>query len=1150
MKKILCSILIISALLGLSSKSLAKNDPNSLDIVVTAGKGEVTDWIVEKEIDLKSVWRIAGKSGLVDPRNISVIEITANSNEIGTVPYQIDPADIEGHYVLCWQIPGKLAVGQKRYFRVVFCSENSPRPQTGLLVEKTDANTVIKNGNVSLIHNEADGMIHYIEIDGVRSGEITYNDKAYDGVVHYPRKQKSGIKVSGPLRVVYEIETDYPDTESNLRVKYRFTNYAGQPVTHMEGYMTQDFSKAWLSNHFMEANMKNVGIHSYASDYGQGPLAGDGTYPGNIWAAVYGEQFLIGVINAHPRVCDSPPYFSYICPEAAALTMENNVRKCAFFWGNGAKDVQSLKRWNDAIANAPLLDVQFGILSEQVTKVSDELQTRTHTDRVLLGKDWADVYVLGLSQALINDAAAKLSYGMIGQASLSLEKAKAAIETGNEKTDIKVVGDVITGIVNGYPFLGNDKVAFVWNRPQSGCGLIAIHDKEKKHDFVNVSPGDASFWRVTTKTSANKGKTYSSSDMASLVTYKVDKSAKEASIVFCGTGNLKTRVEVRLKTMESLARCRIYVDSNSSDEGLVSVNFPNIVGIPPINKAGNDDIVLDTLNVGEQIPSPLATGKGFQRKYPLGLQFTALINKGIGLYLAEEDRQANTKTFAWSSVASTNSLTLSLEHPVLNCVAKELVAKYSSPGDVVIGPFHGDWYDASRIYRKWAITAPWCSKGPIAARKDQPDWFKKLPYWTLGHINSEELIKTQFDIQEFFDLPVSACQTYDWWSSRHQDNKYMDYFPPMLGSENFSKAIKNWQAKGIRVVPYVNGICWDLDTENYRTKNMEKEALRLKDGSIMAWDTYGIGQKLAGMCPGSSKWRKELSKVCEELVGKYHVDGIYFDFLIQHSVDCYAANHGHPIGGGNFWTKHTHDMLSEIRDNLKVIDQNVIIATESIAEFPIDCIDGFLGLRLQGSTPMYFAVYHGYAQVYGGAADENLSTDTIGRWWLMGGQNGWHNTEPQLVDKKYSESCYGPFYRNLLQCHYKFGTPYLSYGEMLRPPKVTGNDLPFFEKINTIVAYRVQAVEASAWKAPDGTIGVFILNYDEKNAHKIEWQIDLAENPGWTASDKIDLYQWTAQQNLQHVATENGGLLKLEQTIAPMEVLAFKLQPVNISKTK
>ena len=96
----------------------------------------------------------------------------------------------------------------------------------------------------------------------------------------------------------------------------------------------------------------------------------------------------------------------------------------------------------------------------------------------------------------------------------------------------------------------------------------------------------------------------------------------------------------------------------------------------------------------------------------------------------------------------------------------------------------------------------------------------------------------------------------------------------------------------------------------------------------------------------------------------------------------------------------------------------------------------------------------------------------------------------------------GQYYKRLLQCRWEFGAPYLGYGEMLRPPRIEG-ELPNVNASTSYGPLEVKAVEGSAWKAPDGTVGVFLLNYDEENAHEATWHLDLTET-GIDASKRFN----------------------------------------------
>ena len=86
----------------------------------------------------------------------------------------------------------------------------------------------------------------------------------------------------------------------------------------------------------------------------------------------------------------------------------------------------------------------------------------------------------------------------------------------------------------------------------------------------------------------------------------------------------------------------------------------------------------------------------------------------------------------------------------------------------------------------------------------------------------------------------------------------------------------------------------------------------------------------------------------------------------------------------------------------------------------------------------------------------------------------------------------------------------------------------------------IPAVEGSAWKAPDGTIGVFFLNYDDK-PHDFNWSTDLSET-GIDAEKKLALSRWTPDDGLMPIKQIRGGLVKETMSIDPWGLIALKLE--------
>ena len=132
--------------------------------------------------------------------------------------------------------------------------------------------------------------------------------------------------------------------------------------------------------------------------------------------------------------------------------------------------------------------------------------------------------------------------------------------------------------------------------------------------------------------------------------------------------------------------------------GLCEVVFPIVDGIRPLAKDAADDRLLHAFRTGYTEPTPLTTGKPVNSRYCISytMQFTALLGGGRGLYIGEHDPTAAWKDMSWTPNVASETLRYAISHPVLDCGGDEPVRQYKSPGDCVIGPFGGDWYDAAR----------------------------------------------------------------------------------------------------------------------------------------------------------------------------------------------------------------------------------------------------------------------------------------------------------------------------------------------------------------------------------------------------------------------------------------------------------------------
>ena len=811
-------------------------------------------------------------------------------------------------------------------------------------------------------------------------------------------------------------------------------------------------------------------------------------------------------------------------------------------------------------------------LSRKLEAVKQQLEERQRSLALsaLPDEEWAVGHV-GLTLARGKAAAAdrRAEAGRFGEALTALASCQELLDTRSGRAELVHGGGVSVGIVLGHPYMANKRAVYVWAKPEDGAGLMGLYDRGDlppdgavgDRELLSVDPQSAALWEVVVTEKLAPWDTladcpsFLNQGRPCTLEFRADESG--GRLIFRWSEGIVVKVEQRLGPQDALLRGTIEV---SAEQGLVVVIFPLVRGIKPLTPDSSRDHILDAGKFGDLKPSPLLNGKiPDYTGCPPAMQFSALIGDRRGLYFAEEDGQANRKLFMWRAHADDagagtaysekvdtpahraspdqadrdlDLLTFSIEHPVLGWGSQEPSEQYRSPGDLVLGPFSGDWYDAARTYRKWALTAPWCAKGPIYERVDYPRWFLEAPNWTFGGLGDERGIEEALAKHAFYEVPTMISHVYNYYFPLHQDDRYPEYFPPRLGSVGLREAVKRLQAEGIRVVPYINGTLYDMDTESFRMDHAEREGglWLTPDAEKNITTRYGGGASMMRMCPGSPFWRKRMLADAVELVGRYGVDGVYVDFLTDHNVDCYNEAHGHPVTGGDFWTRAVHDLYAELHQTAKELNPDAILTSEGVGEYVIDVHETFFSNGTTGTAaPLFHAVYHGYANTYGGIYGK---TDPlhVGRWWLMGSQNGWHG----------GHLAAGTYYRDLLKCRWEFGTPYLGYGEMLRPPEIA-SELPSVSSTSGYGTITVPAVEGSAWKAPDGTVGIFFLNYDEENSYDFDWAVDLAET-GIGPSTRLTMSRWTLGSGLSPLKQVEGGRLTEAMTVEPLGVIALKLE--------
>jgi hypothetical protein len=458
--------------------------------------------------------------------------------------------------------------------------------------------------------------------------------------------------------------------------------------------------------------------------------------------------------------------------------------------------------------------------------------------------------------------------------------------------------------------------------------------------------------------------------------------------------------------------------------------------------------------------------------YPQGwisMQFMAASDKqhGTGLYYAMHDPQGSSKDFHVEWQQANQAMALAFDVPAENMdVAGN---GYASSGEAVWQVLHGDWFDAALIYRAWVRqNAAWFPKLTPEGRADTPLWMRELPLWAQSWGDGKKVVPELKAFAKAMAVPVGT----HWygWHNNPFDNDYPHYFP---ASEGFGDAVRELQANGVYIMPYINGRLWDTHDkgkEDFQFTSVARPAATKDEAGKPYIETYGSKEsdgspvQLAVMCPSTQLWQAKVRQTVLRLMNEYGTKAVYIDQVAAAApVLCFDHAHGHPTGGGHWWTSSYNEMLATIRRE-KPADR--IVTTECNAEPYVKSFDGYLTWHwcCDDQVPAFPAVYGGAIQMLGrayrgGPTPELALRMKAGQQFVFGEQIGWF--DPSVIHNPQSAD----FLRQVVGVRWQLRRAFYA-GEMARPPKLQGS-------IPTVRA---------------------------------DWQWD---NPGWVTTDAVLTGAWT-----------------------------------------
>jgi len=573
---------------------------------------------------------------------------------------------------------------------------------------------------------------------------------------------------------------------------------------------------------------------------------------------------------------------------------------------------------------------------------------------------------------------------------------------------------------------------------------------------------------------------------------------------------LDVTVTASLAPDDRFARFRTRIVCRSSRYTVFYVTAPFVNGLyPPDQRTDLDRLASPVFN-GRLISDPIRhgiLGKPYRfqaNRSGHSMQFDALYHDGNGLYLGCFDGDQNAKRYTiaadpgvgvgWGMVHIPNNM-------------KSTPQDWSTPYDTVLCCFSGDWYDACRIYRQWALQQTWTAEGPLQTRKSVPRWFKEMDDWMSWAVvqRPKFLVYDPKILKALNGLNVGVI-VHHWGKGSYGCEKTPERFPL---EEDDIEYLAEAKKQGFPVLAYIQGICWDMASESFGQRDGFDHTVRNFYDQRVVWNlSRGKKHLVTAIAYPGSVWAELLGNTIVEMakagfatayLDSFNHAGTYLNFNPLYTDEC---------GGGNRYIKDNQALLTAIKARARAVNPDFCFTSESFWEGNMAHIDGYLVCNTTNqpleegvveAIPMAQAVYHDYTVCYSNwnsrwDLEQEGARSYLAKYaqtFVWGVKSAW--TQPRhLLSYENHEIA--------LDAALKRGTAYaaakefLVYGEMLRPPELSAPakrlDVKWYRGWSrNYYDISMPAVLHSFWRAPNGAIGLVLYNIDDED-HAVTLRFD------------------------------------------------------------
>jgi hypothetical protein len=1020
--------------------------------------------------------------------------------------------------------------------RVYFAGapEGLSAPPAALEARAEEGRVVIGNQHFRITHDPAHmgGLPSRIEF--TQTGKVcdtfALNDRVYTAAVNGFRlgndpQPKVEVVSSGPARACVRVSARYMQgdqaPESAPRAEYEFMYYAGSPLVRIKAHMQQDTVFAWNELHLWEFNFPDQSLTRWMCgepETGGDLKADEGSHRGGTWGGLTDGANAIGIVGGPALIYDGRGvYGTYLHgPWVSWSALDQDL--AVTLWIGSVPADQTAATLRAAAAqvvagqgvyvSVPALEKQLAALDEAIDKLRPDRQPH-----------WR--WLAGLVRRYSTTQDALRPALRAAERLAELAKAGAAPAEGERALQ--------QDTAEAFVLLSNDRVGWAFGGAAEGLRPISCFDFAAARELLASSP--TPLWEALLQRPDRSTVTATAADCGEAKARPGKQSVELRWKLPDELGGGMARAEVKLS--DSTTSWRLKIDGLQSRWSLREVSFPQIAA-GPIGESPDDDCILYPRASGELKQAPLRNTVEYTGMYPDGwctFQAMAYYDADCGLYFGCHDPLASTKQIITRRAADGQGQLMAYRWFVPDMGVPDNTFETSAPA--VLQPYRGEWFDAAQIYRTWAEKeAQWWPSETQWDRPDTPKWMREICVWACTGGKPEECVQKVKDFAAFMGAPTAFH-----WYSWHEipfDVEYPHYFPTKPG---MAEGVKELQAAGVRVMPYINGRLWDTALQDFKDAAIAA-ATKGEDGKPYI-EEYGSGAKLAPMCPTQRLWQDKVQEIVLRLVTEVGVDGVYIDQIGAAAPRlCMDGTHGHPLGGGHWWTQDGYwPLLRELQAKLP---PEKMITTECNAESYARHFDAYLTWhwQFQDMVPAFSAIYGGRVQLFSRAYngnDQQAHWMRIGQQLVFGEQLGWVDPAHILPHQETAD-----FMRRAAQTRYKL-LDFLAWGRMARPPVVRG-DIP---KVTADWAWSGKwvvtesALQKGAWWAQDGRLLLLLVNV---SGEPLSTELDFDGTAyGWAREAKVKVV--TRQPDGSEATETQACRFRLPISLEARGIVALELKP-------